>query len=159
MLPLSFFFEPVLSVISLTPAVFTNKISVALKASRQCSHRQTDFGHNFGSSRWTIWYFSGWSLSGSKNKRSRLLTLTYFGEKKLHHSKVPRKLIFGKLRSFYLFFKGKDFQEKSGKVIYSDNQIENQANISLQKISKNVQNLQEIKKNHCPYEYMHWKLT
>ena len=44
MLPLNFFFEPVLSVFSLTPTVFTNKISVALKAIRQRSHRQTDFG-------------------------------------------------------------------------------------------------------------------
>ena len=85
--------------------------------------------------------------------------IKYFGEKKLHHSKVPRELIFGKLRSFYLFFKDKDFQEKSGKVTCSDNQIENQNKLSLQKSSKNVQNLQEIKKNHCQYEYMHWKLT
>ena len=45
MLPLNFFFEPALSVISLTPTVFSNKISVALKTIRQCSHRRTDFGH------------------------------------------------------------------------------------------------------------------
>ena len=63
--------------------------------------------------------------------------------------------MFGKLRSTYLFFKSKDFQEKNGKLICSDNQIENQTKLSLQKISKNVQNLQEIKKNHCPYECMH----
>ena len=40
----------------------------------------------------------------------------------------------------------------------SDNQIENQTKLSLQRISKNVQNLQEIKQNHCPYEYIPWKL-
>ena len=90
-LPLNFFFEPALSVISLTPTVFTNKISVALKAIRQCSHRQTDFGHNFGWSRWTSWYFPGWSLSGFKNETSRLLTYKIFWWKKLHHPKVPRE--------------------------------------------------------------------
>ena len=46
MLPLNFFFEPVLSVISLTPTVFTYKISLPFKAARQFSHRRTDFGHN-----------------------------------------------------------------------------------------------------------------
>ena len=46
MLPLNFFFEPVLSVISLTLTVFTYKISLPLKAVRQFSHRRTDVGHN-----------------------------------------------------------------------------------------------------------------
>ena len=62
--------------------------------------------------------------------------IKYFGEKKF-----PRELIFGKRRSFHLFSNGKDFQEKSEKLICNDNQIENQTKLSLQKISKNVQNL------------------
>ena len=90
-LPLNFFFEPALSVISLTPTVFTNKISVALKAIRQCSHRQTDFGHNFGWSRWTSWYFPGWSLSGFKNEASRLLTYKIFWWKKITSSKSSKR--------------------------------------------------------------------
>ena len=48
MLPLNFFFEPVLSVISLTPTVLINKISLALKQ----RFRHTNFGHSFGSSWW-----------------------------------------------------------------------------------------------------------
>ena len=56
---------------------------------------------------------------------------------------------------FHLFCEGKDFQAKNEKVIFSDNQIENQNELSLQKFSKNVQNLQEIKKTLCPNEYMY----
>ena len=159
MLPLNFFVEPALSVISLTPTVFTNKISVALKAIRQCSHRRTDFGHNFGSSRWTNCYFPGWSLSGSKNETSRLLTYKIFWWKKITSFKSSKRTHFRETKKLLRIFKGKDFQEKSGKVICSDNEIENQTKLSLQKISKNVQNLQEIKKNNCPHEYTHWKLT
>ena len=82
--------------------------------------------------------------------------MKYFGEKTLQHSKAPRELIFGKLRSFHLFFyKGKDLQEKSEKIICSHKQFENQTKLSLQKNSKNVQNFQEIKKNHYPYKYMY----
>ena len=83
--------------------------------------------------------------------------MKHFYEEKLYHSTVPREFIFGKLplRSFHLFSKGKNFQERSEKVICSDNQIENQTELNLQKISKNVQNLQVIKKNHYPNEYIH----
>ena len=81
--------------------------------------------------------------------------MKHFSEEKLYHSKVPREFIFGKLRSFHLFSKGKNFQERSEKVICSDNQIENQIELNLQKISKNVHNLQVIKKNHYPNEYMY----
>ena len=48
MLPQSFSFEASLSVICLTPIVFTNKILVALKAIKQSSDRRTDFEHDFG---------------------------------------------------------------------------------------------------------------
>ena len=33
---------------------------------------------------------------------------------------------------------------------------EKQTKLNLQKISKGIQNLQEIEKNYCPNEYMHW---
>ena len=45
MLPLNFFFEPVLSIISLTPTVFTKKISLALKAIRQCLYLDLRMRH------------------------------------------------------------------------------------------------------------------
>ena len=64
--------------------------------------------------------------------------MKHFYEEKLYHSKVPREFIFGKLRSFHLFSKGKNFQEKSEKAICSDNQIENQTELSLQ-VYKNFQ--------------------
>ena len=35
----------------------------------------------------------------------------------------------------------------------SDDQIENQTVLSLQKVSRNITNLQRIKKNSCPNEY------
>ena len=90
-LPLNFFFEPALSVISLTPTVFTNKISVALKAIRQCSHRQTDFGHNFGWSRWTSCTFQADLCLDLRMRHLDCWPIIYFGEKKLHHPKVPRE--------------------------------------------------------------------
>ena len=62
--------------------------------------------------------------------------MKHFGEEKLYHSKFLRELIFGKLRSFSLFCIGKDFQQKSEKV-------KNQTELSLQKVSKNLQNLQK----------------
>lgn len=35
----------------------------------------------------------------------------------------------------------------------SDDQIENQTVLSLQKVPRNITNLQRIKKNNCPNEY------
>ena len=100
MLQLNFFFAPVLSVIPLTPTVFTNKISVSLKAIWQCSHRRTDFGHNFTSLQWTSWYFPGWSLSGSKNETSRLLTYRKVWWKKSYILKKLQENCFKKTFAF-----------------------------------------------------------
>ena len=53
-----------------------------------------------------------------------MVTYGTIGVRKFCHLKVPRELIFGKVRKFhFLFCKGKDFQEKSEKVIFTENQI------------------------------------
>ena len=98
MLPLKFFFEPVLSVFSLTPTVFTNKISVALKAIQQCSHRRTDFGQNFGLSDEPVDILqAGLSLS-ARMRHPDCWLIKYFGEEKItafksSKSTVPKKLL------------------------------------------------------------------
>ena len=79
---------------------FTNKISVALKAIRQCSHGRTDSEHSFASSQWTSWYFPGWFLSGSKNETSRLLTYKILWWKKITSFKSSKRTVPKKLLTF-----------------------------------------------------------
>ena len=98
MLPLNFFFEPVLSVISLTPTVLINKISLALKQ----RFRHTNFGHSFGLSWWISLHYSGWSLSGSKNETSRLLTYKIFWWKKITSFNSSKRTVQEKFLTFAL---------------------------------------------------------
>ena len=98
MLPLKFFFEPVLSVFSFTPTVFTTKISFALKAIQQCSHRRTDFGQNFGLSDEPVDIFQAGLSLNLRMRHPDCWLIKYFGEEKItafksSKSTVPKKLL------------------------------------------------------------------
>ena len=140
MLPLNFFFEAVLSAIFLTATVFTTKYQLRWKLFDNVRIVQQTLDTISGRHDEPVDIFQACLCLDLRMRHPDCWPIKYFGEKKLHHSKVPRELIFGKLRSFYLFFKVKDFQEKVERWLpnWKSNQI---------KFTKNFQKYTKFTRN------------